>query len=331
MLVLNGAEVRKALPMTEAILAMKEAFASLSSGLAEVPHRVHLPVKPSFGVTLIMAGFVGGADPQAQALAVKVVSLFDNNRRQGLSRIQAAVVVLDPGTGRVMALLEGATLTAIRTAAASGAATDLLARPESRTLALFGAGVQARAHVEAICAVRPIETVFVYSPTPAHVEMLIDELARRRGMHVKFVAATSPRDALRDADIVCAATTSPVPILSDADLRPGVHINAIGSYTPQVREIPPETVVRAMVVVDSRAVVWEEAGDLIQPLEAGLIQRDHIHAELGELVLGRKPGRTGNRTVTLFKSVGVAVQDAVAARHALENARKMRLGQEVEW
>jgi ornithine cyclodeaminase/alanine dehydrogenase-like protein (mu-crystallin family) len=329
MLILNADEVRRALPMPQAIVAMKHAFAAFSAGQVDVPQRVHLPVRPNSGVTLIMSAFVNDADPHEQALAVKVVSLFDNNRRQGLARIQAAVMVLDPATGRIVALLEGAALTSIRTAAASAAATDLLAKRESRTMALFGAGVQARAHVEAICAVRPIETVFVYGTTPDHVATLIEEFARRPGMRVNLQAADSPAHAVHRADIVCATTTSPLPIFNDADLPPGVHINAIGSFRPQVREIPAETVVRATIVVDSRAAAWEEAGDLIQPLQAGLIQRNHIHAELGELVLGRRSGRTDDRAVTLFKSVGLAVQDAAAARVALENASQMLLGQQV--
>jgi ornithine cyclodeaminase len=240
-------------------------------------------------------------------------------------------VVFEPDTGRPTALLDGAMLTALRTAAASGAATDLLAKRDSRTLALFGTGVQARTHVFAICAVRPIERIFVVGRTPANVTSLIDWFAERNTIQAEFIAATSAQQALRDADIVCCTTTSSTPIFDDADLKPGVHINAVGSYTPQAREVPPETVCRSLVVVDSRHAAWDEAGDLIQPLNAGLIGREHLHAELGELVLGRKPGRTDERQLTFFKSVGLAVQDAVAARAALENAERFGLGQTVDW
>lgn len=328
MLILNAAEVRQALPMRQAIQAMKEAFAGLSEGRAVVPARARLPVSRNHGVSLLMPAFVDDPDPKDQALAVKVVSLFDHNRERGLARIQAVVVVLEPETGEPAALLEGATLTAIRTAAASGAATDLLARPESKTLALFGAGVQARAHAEAICAVRPIETIRVFSRSPAGVEALIRDLADR--ISVEFTAVPAPCEAVRGADILCAATTSRDPVFDDADLPAGIHLNAVGSYTPRAREIPGATVARATVVVDSREAAWEEAGDLIQALEAGLITRDHLVAELGELVLGRRPGRTGARDITLFKSVGVAVQDAVAARCVLENARRLGLGVDVQ-
>ena len=331
MLILNAAEIRQALPMPEAVAAMKQAFAALSDGKALVPPRIHLPIAAHSGVSLIMPAFVDGNTPAEQSLAVKVVSLFDGNHARGLARIQAAVVVLEPDTGRPIALLDGAMLTAIRTAAASGAATDLPARRDSRTVALFGAGVQAITHLFAMCAVRPIEKIFIYSRTPSKVAALIAEFAGRPAIPAELIAADSPRQALADADIVCCTTSSQTPIFEDADLKLGVHINAVGSYTPQAREVPPETVRRALVVVDSRHAAWEEAGDLIQPLQAGLIGREHIHAELGELVLGRRTGRADDRQITLFKSVGLAVQDAVAARVAMENAARLKLGQEVAW
>jgi ornithine cyclodeaminase len=330
-LILNAAEVRRALPMRDAVGAMKEAFAALTEGRSLVPQRTHLPIPGHAGISLIMPAYVDNTDLRKQSLAVKVVSVFDNNQAKRLARIQAAVLVIDPETGRPQAILEGAALTAIRTAAASGAATDLLARQEGRRLAIFGAGVQARTHLEAMCTVRPIEAVQVYSRTPERVAALIAEVTGRPGVSARLIAAASPREALEDADIVCATTTSQVPVFDDADLHKGVHINAVGSYTRDACEIPAETVRRALVVVDSRDAAWQEAGDLIQPLNAGLIDRDHIYAELGELVLGRRPGRSDDQQVTFFKSVGLAVQDAVAARHALDNARRLKLGREVEW
>lgn len=331
MLILNAADVRQALPMSLAIDAMKQAFASFSDGRAFVPPRTTLPIAQQSGITLIMPAFVDGDADSEQTLAVKVVSVFDKNPARGIASIQAAVIVLEPDTGRPIALLDGAMLTAIRTAAASGAATDLLARRDCRTVALFGAGVQAITHLFAMCAVRPIEKIFVCSRSPNRVAALIAEFSGRPAITAELIAADSPRQALADADIVCCTTTSKTPVFDDADLKPGVHINAIGAYTPQAREVPPETVRRALVVVDSRAAAWEEAGDLVQPLQAGLISHEHVHAELGELVLGRKTGRGDEHQITLFKSVGLAVQDAVAARVALENAAAQKLGQEVAW
>ncbi|MBN2583112.1 MAG: ornithine cyclodeaminase family protein [Planctomycetes bacterium] len=329
MLILDAAEVRQALPMRSAVEGMKRAFAALSEGRAVVPLRAHLPVEPHQGISLVMSAFV--QDAQGEALTVKVVSLFDGNAALGLPRIQAAVLVLEPGTGRPVALLEGAALTAIRTGAASGAATDLLARSDCATAAVFGAGVQARTQLEAVCTVRPIETVWIHDPVPGRAEELAAELAGRDPIPPDVRAAADARQAVADADVVCTATTSRVPVFAHADLKQGVHVNAVGSYQPDVREIPPETVIGSRVVVDSREAALCEAGDLIQPIRRGLIDQEHIHAELGELVLGRRPGRGGPEEITLFKAVGVAVQDALAARLALDCAEQLGLGQRVRW
>ncbi len=329
MLILRGADVPKALPMAEAIEAVKRGYAALSGGQAEVPLRLQLPVAPHEGVSLFMPAYVHAED--GEALAVKVVSVFPHNRERGLPTIYAAVLVLEAATGRPLALLEGSTLTAIRTGAASGAATDLLARPDSRVLAVFGAGAQGRTQTEAVCTVRPIERVWIYDVDTARAEAMAAELAGRGPIPTDVRVAASPREAVAEADVICTATTSTQPVFADADLKPGVHINAIGAYTPEMVEIPPETVARAWVVVDSREAVLAEAGDLIQPLRAGRIDETHIRAELGEIVLGRQPGRTAPEQITLFKSVGVAVQDAVTAKVALENALEQGLGQRVTW
>lgn len=331
MLILNADDIRRALPMPDAIEAMRQAFVALTEQRAVVPHRIHLPVPRNAGISLIMPSFVDAEQPAAQALAVKVVSLFDHNHARGLARIQAAVIVLEPDTGRPIALLEGATLTAIRTAAASGAATDVLARRDSQTLAIIGAGVQARTHLQAVCAVRPIRQIRIFSRTPAKVETLLKEFAGTPGIAAELIAVNSVREALHGADIICATTTSKTPVFDDSDLAPGVHINAVGSYTPQAREIPGETVARAAVYVDSRDAAWSEAGDLIQPLEAGLITRDHVRAELGELVSRPELGRSSDAQITFFKSVGIAVQDAMAAQCALRNAARLKLGTTVPW
>ena len=329
MLLLNAAEVRRALPMSAAIEAMRRAFVALSDGLAEVPMRAHLAVEPHNGISIVMPAYV--RDKRDEALMVKVVSLFAENPKRGLPLIHAAVLALNPETGRPFALIEGAALTAIRTGAASGLATDLLARPESRTAAILGAGVQARTQLEAICTVCRIETVWVYDPIQTRVEALITEMAANGPVTADLRPAGSAREALADADIVCAATTATAPAFADADLKAGAHVNAIGSYQPDKQEVPPETVARAMVVVDCREAALAETGDLVQPIRQGLITPEHIHAELGELILGRKSGRASAGQITLYKAVGVAVQDAVAARTALKQAEKLGLGQRVAW
>lgn len=329
MLILKAADVCKGLPMAQAIEAMKRAFAALSDGRAEVPLRAQLPVRPHEAVSLFMPAFV--QDELGQALAVKVVSVFPGNSARGLPLIYAAVLVLEAHTGRPLALLEGATLTAIRTGAASGAATDLLARTDSRVAAIFGAGTQGRTQLQAVCTVRPIHTVWIYDPDVERTRAFIDEMAGSEPVPVDLRAAESPAQATADADVICTATTSATPVFNDANLKPGVHINGVGSYTPGMQETPAETVARARVVVDSRQACLAEAGDLIQAVQEGLITAEHIHAELGEIVLGHKTGRENGRQITFFKSVGNAVQDAAAAGLALSNAEKIGLGQQVDW
>ena len=329
MIVLNAEDVRQALPMDQTIRAVKRAYAALSDGRAEIPQRLPLKVSPHEGTCLFMPAFV--QDEKGEALAVKAVSVFPHNAQLGLAILQGVVLVLEPSTARPLALLEGATLTAMRTGGASGAATDLLARKESSTAAIFGAGVQARTQLEAVCTVRPIETVWIYDLSREKVEALIAEMAGKGPVPNDLRAAKSPQQAVAEADIICAATTSTTPVFEDSDLKPGVHINGVGSYTRAMQEVPAETIQRSLIVVDSRETVLEEAGDLVQPIEQGLITLDHIHAELGEIVLNRKTGRASPDQITYFKSVGNAVQDAVSAQLALQNASQMGLGQQVEW
>lgn len=329
MIILNRADVRRALPMAEAIEAMKRAYAALSSGRAEVPLRAQLSINPYSATGLVMPAFV--QDDGGDGLAVKVVTIHPGNLEIGLPLLHAVVLVLDAANGRPLAVLEGGSLTAIRTGAAAGAATSLLARPDSRVAAIFGAGVQSRTQLEAICTVSPIETVWVYDLDQERVNRFIEEMAGKAPIPADVRVALTPGQAVAEADIVCTATTSTSPVFADADLKPGVHINGVGSYTPAMREIPPETVRRALLIVDSREAAMEEAGDIIQPISAGLFSVDHMYAELGEIVLGQRTGRTSPDQVTFFKSVGVAVQDVMAAQVALKRARDLGLGQQVEW
>ncbi len=329
MLILTAADVRKALPMRETIEAMKRAYASLSDGKAEMPLRTRLPVPKHDAATLFMPAFV--QTEAGDALAVKIVSLFPANPQRGLAFIQAAVLVLESDSGRPLALLEGSTLTARRTGAASGAAIDLLARLDSHVLAIIGAGGQARSQMEAACSVRKIEKVWVFDAAIERAEALASEMAGQGNIPKEVHVAQTSRQAVQEADIICTATTSKTPVFEDGALKAGVHICAIGSYLPEMQEIPAETMARARVVVDSRLAALAESGDLIQPIRAGLFGEDHIHAELGEIALGRKTGRQSPDQITVFKSVGLAVQDAMAAQLALQNADKMGIGQMANW
>ena len=321
--ILSREDVRQALPMRQAIEAMKAAFAQLSTGQADLPLRVALQVPQHDGVTLFMPAYLA-ADDQ---MAVKIVSVFDHNPGKGLPLIHALVVAVDATTGVPVAVMDGTYLTALRTGAASGAATDLLARQDARTAAIFGAGAQGRTQLEAVCAVRPIQTAWVYDVVPERAAAYADEMSQRLSLPLRV--AKTPTDAVCEADVVCTATVSSSPVFEDADVRPGTHINAIGAYTPQMQEVPAETVLRARVVIDHREASLAEAGDLLIPLQQGLMTEDHIYAELGEIAAGHKPGRVSSEEITLFKSVGVAVQDVAAAGAALEAAQRLGLGTEV--
>jgi ornithine cyclodeaminase/alanine dehydrogenase-like protein (mu-crystallin family) len=205
-----------------------------------------------------------------------------------------------------------------------------LARPEARTLAIFGSGVQARTQFEAVCAVRQVEAAWVFSRSRDHSQLFATEMGREPWAPPSISAADTPAAAVREADIICTATTSSTPVFDGHDLRPGTHINAVGGYTAAMQEVDGTTVARALVVVDSREAALAEAGDLIIPIREGLISADHVHAELGELVNGTRVGRTDPEQITLFKSVGVAVQDAIAAGRALARAEQLGLGQIIE-
>jgi len=321
--ILSGRDVRQALPMRQAIEAMKSAFAQLSAGQANVPLRVALDVDRHNGVTLFMPGYLSGDDQ----MAIKIVSVFNDNPAQGLPLIHALVVVVDATTGSPAAVMDGTYLTALRTGAASGAATDLLARQDARTAAVFGAGAQGCTQLEAICAVRPIERAWVYDLATAQAEAYAAEMGERLSLPVRV--AGTPAEAVRQADVICTATTSSSPVFDDGDVRPGTHINAVGAYTPQMQEIPADTVLRARVVIDHHEASLAEAGDLLIPMQQGLMTEEHIYAELGEIAAGRKRGRETEEEITLFKSVGVAVQDVAAAAVVLAAARRLGLGTEV--
>jgi ornithine cyclodeaminase len=243
MLILNKEEVQRALPMGEMIGATKDAYAALSAGKAIVPQRIHLSIPNHEGMSLFMPAYLRHMDQEA--LAVKTVSVFPHNTDRDLPIIHGAVLVLEADTGRPAALLEGGSLTAIRTGAASGAATDILARSDSKIAAIFGAGVQGRTQLEAICTVRQIEKVQIFDPQPEIVASFISEMAGNGPVPVDIQHVSSSHQAVSGADVICCATTSRQPVFEDQHLKPGVHINGVGSYTPDMQEIPPQTVERS--------------------------------------------------------------------------------------
>jgi ornithine cyclodeaminase len=309
-------DIRRALSMREAIEAMRAAFIAFSEGRAHIPQRLSISIPEQEGITLVMPGYV-----PPDALGLKVVSVFPRNPARGLPTLSALVVMLDPETGAPAALLDGAFLTAWRTGAASGLATDLLARPDAESLALIGAGAQARTQLLAVAAVRSLRRVRVYSRTPARAQALIEEMQGQEGIPQDIAVAPTPEAAVAEADIVCTATNSSVPVFDGQALRPGTHINAIGSFTLEMRELDEETFRRAArVVVDSRAAALAEAGEVVWAIRQGILREADL-VELGEIAAGRRPGRERPEEITLFKSVGLAVQDLVAAQRVWQRIR----------
>lgn len=309
--------------MTAAVAAMKSAYAELSTGAAQVPLRVVVPVPAAEAVSLYMPAYL-----PSSGLGAKIVSVFPHNPKLGKTVINGLVVVLDPATGEPLALLDGTFLTAWRTAAGAAAGVDVLARPEARVGALLGCGAQGRTLVEAMDCVRPFDTIRVFAPTAAHVADFIAD--KQPSVRARLVAAVSADEAIEGADVICTATTSRTPVFDGRRLKPGAHISGVGSFTLEMQEVDAVTVSRARIFIDSRAPVLAEAGDLVIPLRAGQTRAEDW-TELGAVVAGLKPGRQSPDDITFFKSVGNAAQDIAAAGTALAEAKKRRLGKEVEF
>ena len=309
-------DVKAALPMPKAIEAMKQAYIQFSTGQSTVPLRAHIPTEK--GVTLLMPAFLHGS----RNLGIKIISIYEDNPKLNLPTISATVMVLDPETGFPLALMDGSSLTAIRTGAGGGAAADVLARKDAKNVALFGAGVQARTQLQAVLAVRDIEQVSIIDHFEEAAQRLADDVATWPKAP-KVILGQTPSKAVQDADIVLTATTSPTPLFDGNDLKPGAHVTGIGSFTPDKREIDENTVRRALVVVDSREACLSEAGDIIIPKVA-------IDAEIGEILNGDKPGRQNDEQITFFKSVGIAVQDTLAAAVVYSEAVEKGLGTEFD-
>jgi ornithine cyclodeaminase len=313
---LSAADVSAALPMKQAIAVMRDVFSQLSAGKAEVPLRGRL--YSDRGVTLLMPAYL----QQSQAMAVKLVSIYNENAKLGLPTVSATLLVLDPSSGLPRAFMEAHHLTAIRTGATGGLAADLLARKDARSLALFGAGVQGRAGLEAVRQVRDLDRVLIFDPVREAAENLAASLARSAASPEAVICET-PKEAVSAADIVVTVTTASTPVFDGNDLRPGTHVTAVGSFSPDVQEVDAATIQRALVVADSRTACLAEAGDLIACGAS-------VDTEIGDIINGNHPGRTSEDQITYFKTVGIAAQDAAAAAVVLEVAEEKGLGQVVD-
>ena len=311
--ILTAADVHAALPMPKAIDAMRHAYSQLSADKVVMPSRQHIATDK--GVTLIMPAYL----PERSEFGIKVVSVHDENPDRDIPRINATVLVLNPKTGETKAIMDGASLTAIRTGAGGGVAADLLSRANASTVGLFGAGVQARSQLQAVMAVRNIESVYLISRTQASAQKFATEISKWKDAPIVKIVF-KPQQVVENADIVICATTSGTPLFDGNDLQLGTHITAVGTFVPDKREVDTTTIRRAnRIVVDSQEDCLEEAGDLIIP-------NAQIDAEIGEILNGDKDARLSDDEITFFKSVGVAVQDAVAASVLLSEAEAKGLG-----
>jgi ornithine cyclodeaminase/alanine dehydrogenase len=318
-----GREVLEALlPAVDVIAAVERAFRECAAGRASALPRAVLPM----GRGAVFLAMVS-ALPRLAALGTKLVSVVEGNRRRGLPTIHASYLLTDPETGVPLALMEAGFLTGIRTGATSALAARHLARPDSRVVACFGAGVQARFQLLCLSRVLPLAEVRVVGRDPGRAAAFVETMRRELGIDVRL--ETSRKAAVTGADVITCATTSSRPVFSGRDLSPGAHVDAIGAFRPGTREVDTLTIRKSRVVVDTYEGAWEEAGDLLIPIKAGAITRRHVRAELAEVVAGTRPGRTSPREITLFKSVGFAPEDAVTARLAYDRAVAAGLGAEV--
>jgi len=320
-LVLDGREIARLLPVAECIPVMEAALRALAQGEALLPLRTVLWNPERSGALAAMPAYLG----TPRAFAVKVITVFPGNTH--VDPHQGAVLLFDAGDGRLLAILDATEVTAIRTAAVSGVATQALAVEGARTLALIGSSTQARTHLAAVRAVRPIEEVRVFSRSHEKARAFAARESERHGFEVRVCG--SAEEAVRGAQVVCTVTSSRTPVVAGEWLSPGAHVNAVGASIAAARELDAAAVARARLYVDRRESALAEAGDFLQARAEGAVDDAHIVGELGELLLGRLEGRRDAREITLFKSVGIAVEDLAAAHEIHRRAQASGAGARV--
>jgi alanine dehydrogenase len=318
-LCLSESDVRAVLPMADLIGAMETALAAFSSG------QVVQPVRPvvEMGEAAFFAAMPGFIRDPA-VLGAKLVAVIAANQARGLPTHQASILLLDPQTGALIAVMDGRLITEMRTAAVSAVSAKYMARADAGVLAILGSGVQARSHLAALTLWRSFAEICVWSPTPDHVRQFAAESV------VPVRACRSAVEAVHGAGVVVLATASATPVIEDGWVAPGAHVVSVGACRPNQREMDPALVARARVVVDSRASAFEESGDIVLGLREGRFAPGHVVAELGEVISGGVAGRTADAEVTVFKSLGLAVEDLAAARLAYQRAREQGKGVEID-
>lgn len=325
LLVVSQAQVSELLPMDECIGLMRDVFSALAKGDVQQPIRPIMKLPGGRGVLAMMPAYIRSPE----IAATKVITVFPGNLGSPYDAHQGAVLLFAPDNGRLLAMLDASEVTAIRTAAATAVATDLLARDDACTLAILGSGIQARTHLQAIRSVRRITRTRVWSRTSERASTFANREAQRYNTVVE--ATASAEEAVRDADIICTATAARVPILHGSWVAGGSHINAIGSVSPSARELDTNAVLSSRMFVDCRESASNEAGDFLIPKLAGAVSESHIIGEIGDILLGRIVGRQTDAEITLFKSHGFAAQDAVVAHYVYKKALDMRVGTKLEF
>lgn len=323
-LLLTRTDIQSFLTIKDAMEAVEEAFRQLALGTVDMPQRPVIRVPDHHGVVLFMPALIGGMG----ALGMKVVSVYpDNPKKYDKPTVLGLILLNDPATGEVVAIMDGGFITAMRTGAVSGVATKYLARSDAQVAGVFGAGVQARAQLLALAEARPLVRAVVYDVVPEARQRFAADLSAQLGIPVEPV--DDPRAAVEGCDVIATATSARDPIFDGAWVAPGTHINGIGSHAPDMRELDTAIIQKARVIVDLRAAALAEAGDLIIPIQEGAITADHIAGELGEVIAGRIPGRTSPDEITIFKSEGLAIQDVSVATKVYQLARARSIGQEI--
>jgi ornithine cyclodeaminase/alanine dehydrogenase-like protein (mu-crystallin family) len=325
LLILNKREVEELLTMQKCIGLMEDALRSLARGEVVLPLRPVLRIPDSPNAFAVMPAY----SKPLNAIGAKLITVFPENHGSAFDSHQGIVVLFDGGRGNPAAIMDAASITAIRTAAVSGVATKLLARRDAAVLAILGAGVQARTHIEAMMAVRSFRRIRVWSRTSAHARDVAADAASR--FDVEADAAPDAHTAVEHADVICTVTASREPVLSGAWLRPGVHVNAVGASLPNARELDSEAMRRARVFVDRRESALNEAGDVLIPMSEGAIDAKHLVAEIGELLAGSAEGRRNDDEITVFKSLGIAVEDLACAHFLLDAAGREGVGTRVDF
>lgn len=327
MLILTKEDIQTVFTMKDAIEASKQALKMYSEHGCEVPLRVNINIPKQQGQSLFMPAYVDALD----TTGIKIVSVFPNNIERGLPSVPAQMILLDGTTGQVCAIMEGTYLTQLRTGAVQGAATDILARQDARIAVLFGTGGQAESQLEAMLTVRKLEEVRVYDLQYDRAEVFAKRMQDRfSSFGTKIVPVQDGNEAVIEADLITCVTTSTRPVFDATLVKKGTHINGVGSYTPQMQEIPAAAILNAdKVIFDTTAGVLAEAGDVIIPIEQGLVTADQFTGELGEVILGQVKGRESDDEVTVFKTVGTAVLDVVTAHFIYKKALECQVGQHI--